>query len=142
MTGPTIAPYPPASAPEIQNRKQSALSLLLSTNPRRLPAMLPSRGEAGTLATSSRTTETHRNASAYLELLKDWILLDPINPRAGRRQAATALPSCYFGARIIVGWIERSETHRGHRARERRNERYRSSAANRENRLHSQGGEL
>src|SRR5262245_18612166 len=55
MTGPTTAPNPPASSAAMRDRKRSALSLLLSTKPRRLLARSPSRGAGGTGGDSSVT---------------------------------------------------------------------------------------
>src|ERR1700758_510812 len=61
MTGPTTTPNRPASSAAMRDRKRSALSLLLSTKPRRLLARSPSRGAGGTGGDSSATVGSSAN---------------------------------------------------------------------------------
>src|SRR5260221_8878018 len=61
MIGPTTTPNRPASSAAIRDRKRSALSLLLSTKPRRLLARSPSRGAGGTGGGSSATLGSRVN---------------------------------------------------------------------------------
>src|SRR5260221_7875329 len=61
MIGPTTTPNRPASSAAMRDRKRSALSLLLSTKPRRLLARSPSRGAGGTGGESSATVGSSAN---------------------------------------------------------------------------------
>src|SRR5262249_22448529 len=61
MTGPTTTPKRPASSAAMRDRKRSALSLLLSTKPRRLFPRSPSRGAGGMGEASSATVGSSAN---------------------------------------------------------------------------------
>src|SRR5262249_34248085 len=65
-TGPTTTPNRPDTAAAMRDRKRCALSLLLSTKPRRLLARSPSRGAGGMGEASSATvgSSTNRMLSA------------------------------------------------------------------------------
>src|SRR5262245_63246738 len=109
MTGPTTAPNPPASSSAMRDRKRSALSLLLSTKPRRLLARSPSRGAGGTGGDSSVTVGSSTDRTfRLLTAGYDWIQFNPKTERpqgapgrevGGRRMAGITFPS----ARTFVG---------------------------------------
>src|SRR5262249_15107256 len=87
MTGPTTAPNRPDSSVAMRDRKRSALSLLLSTKPRRLLARSPSRGAGGMGGDSSATvgSSTDRMFSAPKSLL-DMIGSNLIQRRSARKE--------------------------------------------------------